>query len=97
MNNISIISEVNKTISLKSIDNASLQYSIETNIPGNVQYENYILSISTNTTEVSLQRLFSGINSGIGDISTSISFYVVLACIAGFMIGMIYLLRGGRR
>jgi hypothetical protein len=85
MINITVISELNKSITVQSL---SLSSSTSAFVNQSIQepYDNYLVSVATNTNAATLSNFFSGFSSAN---SSMIGFVVILACIIAFSFAII--------
>ena len=84
MINLSIISDINKTVNISSIDTGISQTNFS-NSAIHLAYSNMNLHIGTNLDTVSIENIFSGIHN-IGSVN-SISYFIIVGC----MISSIYI------
>ena len=86
MINITVISELNKTITIQSLS-SSTNSSHLANTLFNASYDNYLMKIETNTAAAGLQSFIDSMSFASG--GSILGAVIVMGCVIGFIYAII--------
>ena len=83
MDNLTLISSLNRTIQVESLD-SSFNISSVSNSVIFTNYENIVIKVGTNLNDVTFDKFFSGFDTNNLTSQASLTFFIIVICLFSF-------------